>query len=150
MPQQQEFIAKVYNIKRTLFTDQTGNFRETSGRSNQYKIAISEIDSITTWIKPMSNRTKQAMITEREHTVKSMRVVWVNPIRQILENEASAKYEEAITKPKMTYQLAPPDDHMWNIAEKAIQFWKDHFIAVLSGITTIYFPFTCGARPPHR
>jgi len=33
----------------------------------------------------------------------------------------------------MTYQLVPPDDHRHNIAEKAIQTWKDHFMCVLSG-----------------
>eukprot|EP00804_Cyclotella_cryptica_P004404 CCRYP_006820-RA/>CCRYP_006820-RA protein AED:0.33 eAED:0.33 QI:0/0/0/1/0/0/3/0/519 len=36
----------------------------------------------------------------------------------------------------MTYQLVPPDDHQQNIAEKAIQIWKDHFIAVISGTDT--------------
>ena len=34
----------------------------------------------------------------------------------------------------MTNQLVPPDNHRRRIAEKAIQFWRDHFIAVLSGI----------------
>ena len=33
----------------------------------------------------------------------------------------------------MTHQLAPPDDHQQNRAEKSIQTWKDHFVAVLSG-----------------
>ena len=37
----------------------------------------------------------------------------------------------------MTYQLVPPDDHRCNIAKKSIQFWKDHFIAVLSGAASI-------------
>jgi hypothetical protein len=33
----------------------------------------------------------------------------------------------------MTYQLVPPDDHRRNMAKKAIQTFKDHFIGVLSG-----------------
>ncbi len=36
----------------------------------------------------------------------------------------------------MTYQLVPPDDHWRNMAKKAIQTFKDHFIRVLSGCTT--------------
>ena len=32
----------------------------------------------------------------------------------------------------MTYQLVPPDDHWRNIAERAIQTWKNHFVSVLS------------------
>ncbi|KAL7474771.1 hypothetical protein ACHAW6_000725, partial [Cyclotella cf. meneghiniana] len=39
----------------------------------------------------------------------------------------------------LTYQLMPPDDHRCNIAKKAIQTWKDHFIAGLSG-TADNFP----------
>jgi hypothetical protein len=39
----------------------------------------------------------------------------------------------------MTYEKVPPDDHRRNIAEKAIQTWKDHFVAVLSG-TAETFP----------
>ena len=41
----------------------------------------------------------------------------------------------------MEYQLIPPDDHRRNIAEKAIQTWKYHFIAALSG--------TCSNFPLH-
>ena len=39
----------------------------------------------------------------------------------------------------MDYQLVPPDDHRRNLAKKAIQTWKDHFVAVLSG-TADNFP----------
>ncbi|KAL7533577.1 hypothetical protein ACHAXR_005319 [Thalassiosira sp. AJA248-18] len=45
----------------------------------------------------------------------------------------------AIKESGMTYQLVPPDKHQRNIAEKAIQTWKDHFVSVLSG-TAENFP----------
>ena len=67
-----------------------------------------------------------------------MRAAGLDPKRQILDNEASAKYKAAITNFGMTYQLVPPDDHWRNIAEKAIQFWKDHFIAALSGASSTF------------
>jgi hypothetical protein len=34
----------------------------------------------------------------------------------------------------MKYQLVPPHDHRWNIAEKAIQVFKAHFISILCGV----------------
>ena len=40
---------------------------------------------------------------------------------------------------RLTYQLVPPNDHCCNVAKKAIQTWKDHFIAILSG-TADKFP----------
>jgi hypothetical protein len=33
----------------------------------------------------------------------------------------------------MKYQLVPPHNHRWNIAEKAIQVFKAHFISILCG-----------------
>jgi hypothetical protein len=33
----------------------------------------------------------------------------------------------------MTYELVPPKEHQCNMAEKAIQTFKDHFVGVLSG-----------------
>ena len=41
-------------------------------------------------------------------------------------------YRLEIKKTSMTYQLVPPDDHQRNLAEKAIQTWRDHFIGVMS------------------
>eukprot|EP00804_Cyclotella_cryptica_P002823 CCRYP_009357-RB/>CCRYP_009357-RB protein AED:0.24 eAED:0.24 QI:0/0/0/1/0/0/2/0/561 len=51
-------------------------------------------------------------------------------------NEISAAYKLAITNSGMTYQLVPPDDHRQNIAEKAIQTWKDQLIAIISDTDT--------------
>ena len=51
------------------------------------------------------------------------------PIRQILDNEVSEAYKEEIRNTGMIYELVPPDDHRRNIAERAIQTWKNHFVS---------------------
>ena len=45
----------------------------------------------------------------------------------------------------MTYQLVPPDNHRSNIAEQAIQTWKNHFVSVLSG-AALTFPLHLWCR----
>ena len=60
------------------------------------------------------------------------------PVRQILDNEISEAYKEEIRNTGMTYQLVPPDDHRRNIAERAIQTWKNHFFSVLSGAASTF------------
>jgi hypothetical protein len=57
-------------------------------------------------------------------------------------------YKAKIRETYMTYQLFPPDDHQRNLAEKALQTWKDHFISVLIG-TADTFPLHlwCQAIP---
>ena len=57
----------------------------------------------------------------------------VTPKMHILDNEASEAFKREITK-KCKYQLVPPDTHRQNLAERAIQTFKSHFIAILSGV----------------
>ena len=87
----------------------------------------------------MKNRTEGKIIASRERSLKRMRLCGFNPKHQILDNKVSEKYKEAIRVSGMTYQLVPPDNHRCNTAEKEIQFWKEHFIYILSG-TAENFP----------
>ena len=80
----------------------------------------------------MKIRTKGGIIAACKKSLTLMRICGLNPKHQILDNEALAKYKEAIQAYGMTYQLVPLDNHRHNIANKAIHFWKNHFIAVLS------------------
>jgi hypothetical protein len=43
-----------------------------------------------------------------------------------------AEYKAAIEASGMTYKLVPLDDHHRNMAERAIQTFKDHLVGVLS------------------
>jgi hypothetical protein len=61
---------------------------------------------------------------------------------QILDNKASTAYKEAITfKWKATFQLVPPVMHCHNRAEQAIRTFKDHFLAILSGVDAVFPPY---------
>ncbi len=48
-------------------------------------------------------------------------------------------YKKAISNSDMTYELVPPDDHRCNMAEKAIQTFKDQFVGILSGCAPTFF-----------
>ena len=74
------------------------------------------------------------MIQAQSQAVTRMNKFVIIPTKQVLNNEASATYKAAISESNMTYQLVSSNNHRKNIAEKAIQNWKDHFVAVLSGI----------------
>jgi hypothetical protein len=61
---------------------------------------------------------------------------------QILDNETSSAYKEAITfKWNATFQLVPPDMHCHNQAECAIHTFKDHFLAILAGVILAFPPY---------
>eukprot|EP00804_Cyclotella_cryptica_P029696 CCRYP_018700-RA/>CCRYP_018700-RA protein AED:0.44 eAED:0.35 QI:0/0/0/1/0/0/2/0/271 len=87
----------------------------------------------------LTRTTKGELILACNRALQRMKACGIQPTRQVLDNKISTAYKLAITTSGMTYQLVPPADHRRNIAEKAIQTWKDHFIA-------INFPSTFGAN----
>ena len=62
----------------------------------------------------------------------------ITPKHHVLDNECSAEFKKAIRANNMTYELTPADDHIRNIAEKAIQTFKDHVIAILCGTNDVF------------
>eukprot|EP00804_Cyclotella_cryptica_P020749 CCRYP_016588-RA/>CCRYP_016588-RA protein AED:0.03 eAED:0.02 QI:0/0/0/1/1/1/3/0/1217 len=138
LPQLHDIFIQTYDTHGTLYTDQTGKFPHLSSR-NRYQMILYHVDSNSIWAEPTKNKTEGELILARNRALQHMKACGIQPTRQVLDNEISAAYKLAITASGMTYQLVPPDDHRRNIAEKAIQTWKDHFIAVISG-TDAKFP----------
>jgi hypothetical protein len=85
-------------------------------------------------VKAMKNRTTGEMIQAYQVAVDCLRSAGVTPKMHVLDNECSAKFKERITLNNMQYQLVPPHDHRCNIAEKAIQVFKAHFLCILCGV----------------
>ena len=68
---------------------------------------------------------------------------------QVLDNEILDAYCTEIRDTNMTFQLVPPDGHRRNLAELAIQTWKDHFVGVLS-VTASTFPLHLWCQIIHQ
>jgi hypothetical protein len=51
-----------------------------------------------------------------------------------LDNKASKAYKQCIRQNNMMHELLTPDNHRSNLAEWAIQTFKQHFISILSGM----------------
>ena len=79
----------------------------------------------------MKNHMTGEMIRAYQVLVDCLRSAGVTPKMHILDNECSAKFKERIQLNNMQYQLVPPNDHRCNIAKKAIQVFKAHFISIL-------------------
>jgi hypothetical protein len=57
----------------------------------------------------------------------------IKPVLQRLDNEISKVLIQAIKDKGIDFQLASPNDHRLNPAERAIQTFKNHLIAILHG-----------------
>jgi hypothetical protein len=69
------------------------------------------------------------------------------PKYQVLDNQASAAYMKAIGDSDKAYELVPLDNHRCNMAEKAIQTFKDHCVGVLRGCATFPLHLWCQLLP---
>eukprot|EP00804_Cyclotella_cryptica_P019039 CCRYP_014449-RA/>CCRYP_014449-RA protein AED:0.30 eAED:0.29 QI:0/0/0/0.75/0/0/4/0/637 len=128
------------NIHDNLYSNQKGKSPHVSSRGNPYQMVLYHVNSNSIWVEATKNCSEGEMILARTRALQQrMKVCGLAPTRQVLDNKASTAYKQAIHNSGMTYQLVPPDDHHRNLAEKAIQTWKDHFVAALSG-TAEKFP----------
>ena len=73
------------------------------------------------------------MVRAYQALIDRLKEAKIAPTLHILDNECSEEFKETIKENSMTYQLVPPNDHRRNVAEKAIQTFKDHFVSVLCG-----------------
>jgi hypothetical protein len=56
----------------------------------------------------------------------------------MLDNKAPEELKKAIRENKCRVELTPADQHRRNAAERAIQTFKGHFIAVLAGVDSSF------------
>jgi hypothetical protein len=116
-----------------MHTDQSGRLPATSSKGNQYITVLVEVDGNYIDAEPMKNKSEGLII-------KAYLALWtqltasgtVRLTTHILNNKASAAYKAEIKK-NCAIQLVLPDNHQRNLAERAIQTFKNYFKAVIVG-----------------
>jgi hypothetical protein len=120
-------------------------FQFNLAKGHKLIMVLYEIDGNYIDAEPMQDSQESSLI-------KAYNTLWarmtksgkVRPTVHILDNEASELFKEEIRK-NCDLQLVPPDTHRRNLAERAIQTCKIHFIAILSGLDPS-FPITLWDR----
>jgi hypothetical protein len=114
-----------------IFANQPGRFPKKTSRGNQYIMVLTKIDSDAILVELMKNRTAGNMIRAYQTLIDQLRTAGIVPKLHILDNECSQDVKDTIHLNKMTFQPVPLHNHWRNLAEKAIQTSKDHFITIL-------------------
>ena len=129
-----DIFVKIYELVETIHTDQTGAFPVTSQRGYRYITVGIHIDANYIFCETMKNRTEGEMINAYHKMVDQMQLAGLGPKHHWLDNECSENFKKCIRKNNMTHELVPPDCHRRNMAERVIQTFKNHFVAILSGV----------------
>jgi len=81
--------------------------------------------------EPIKICTAGKMIRAYQWLINQLKSAGITPKHHTMDNECSEEFKAMIKNTGMTYQLVPPQDHQRNLAEKAIQTFKAHFISIL-------------------
>ena len=114
-----------------IYTDGTGRFPKTSRNGMNYVLVLAEIDSGAIMAEAMRDRSAGEMVRAYKALIERLHKCKIFPKKQVLDNKISQAYKDAITEHKIKYELVPPHNHRRNIAEKAIQTFKNHFVSIL-------------------
>jgi hypothetical protein len=115
-----------------LYTDLTGKFPVRSSKGNSYVMACYVYDCNYVKVIPMKSRYASEWFKVYDTIHQELTVKGFKPKLKTLHNEASAALKNFFTANDVEYQLVPPDCHRRNAAERAIQTFKEHFVAGLS------------------
>jgi hypothetical protein len=111
------------------FYDNTGAFPVTSRRGNKY-VMVSIRSNIH--VVPMPSKTGGT----QAKTHAAVNDFWtrhgLKPVLARFDNETSKELEEYYHASGIPIQYFPPSNHHANVAEKAIQTFKTHFIATIA------------------
>jgi hypothetical protein len=117
-----------------IYSDLTGIFPTTSLSGNKHMSILYDYDINIILSVPMKNRGDKEMVRAFDFLIQSLILRGLKPLLQHLDNEASLALWNYLTKQGITYQLAPPHIHRRNNVERAIQTFKNHFIAGLCSV----------------
>ena len=91
-----DMYTKVYDVRETVFSDQTGQFPTRSQRGNKYLMVMVEIDSNAIIVEPLKNRKDPELTRAHKTMMLQLKRVGIVPKKHILDNEVSEAMKEVI------------------------------------------------------
>ncbi len=130
-----DIYTTMYDIRKTMFLDQTGQFPTRLQSGNKYIMVLVKIDSNTILVEPMKSRKDAEMIQAYNALSLRLKRAGIIPKKHVLVNEVSENMKNHIHNTcKINMELVPPGCHQQNAAEVAIRNFKSQFLSILAGV----------------
>ncbi|KAL7527155.1 hypothetical protein ACHAWF_008701, partial [Thalassiosira exigua] len=127
------------SVKGTVYTDITGRFPARSYKGNQYIMLAYVYQTNSILVRAMKSREATEQVEAMQDIYEYLTKRGYKPRLNVMDNECSKTLRDYIEGEKVKIQLVEPDNHRVNAAERAIQTFKNHFIAGLSCVDQ-HFP----------
>ena len=118
----------ITELKNLIIMDLTGRYPITSMRGHKYLLIMIDWDSNYIKIIPVKSRKSHTIVNAYKEGYHWFKDRGFTAQLLKLDNEVSKALITAIGEDDLDYQLASPNDHRQNPAERAIQDVKAHFI----------------------
>ena len=116
-----------------VYSDLTGRFPVPSSSGNKYVLILYDYDSNAILCALLKTRTAADIVRAHNELFDRLQQAGATPKLHRLDNEACKELKHLLQhEHKVKFQLAPPNMHRRNAAERAIRTFKNHFIAGLS------------------
>jgi hypothetical protein len=131
----------------TLYTDDTCRFPVKARSGNQHVMIAYHADGNLILQQAFKNRSDTHCIAAYNVIMTRLAARGLSVKLQILDNEASAAYKQAITVTwQAQFQLVPPDMHRRNQPSEPSE--RSHFISILAGVDPTFPPYFWGLLLP--
>ena len=118
--------------KHKAFGDLTGQFPVKTSRGHRYIYLLYDYDSNAILVEPVQNRQAQTIAKAWKKLTDRLWQQGHPYLHFVLDNELSTNLVNAFKKYDIKYECVPPNLHRRNSAERAIQTFKNHFLAGLA------------------
>lgn len=126
----------------TAYTDITGRFHMRSSRGNQYILVGYHFDANCIYGIAIKDRTATTLTAARQKLYYLFGKAGAAPNTYVMDNEISSDLKDALQVHQTTYQVVPPYLHRRNLAERAIQTWKNHTLRRVLASLNLNFPLS--------
>jgi hypothetical protein len=115
-------------------SDLIGHFPTTSANGNRDVLVLFDYVTINILTEPMKNMGDQEIVRAYNKLIQDLIDHGFKPRLQRLDNKCSKALRSLLHQHYIQFQLAPPSMHHRNAAERAIQTFKNHFVAGLCSV----------------
>jgi hypothetical protein len=127
----QDVFISTYEVRKTTFSNQTGQFPTRSKQGNKYIMIMVKIDCSAILVEPIKSRKDAKMIRAYNALLLRLWRAGITPKKHVMDNEVSDTMKNHIQN-NCKLELVPPGCHQRNAAEVEIRNFKAHFLSVLA------------------
>ena len=122
------FAALADKKSGTMYTDQTGALPAISLDGHQYFFVAYDYDSNYIYAVPVKDLKDDTILEAFDQVFSDLKNKGHKPKFNVTDNQAAKPIKEYLAKEDCKWQFVEPSNHRVNVAERAIQTFKSHFI----------------------